>query len=272
MPLLFLNSRDGDATELSNNVISWDVKDPKFLTLGSYGVSLLNVEVPNSVYPINRFYCTLKYFETGGSSYTVTIAYGSYTGSSLATAVAVAMTATASAATYTGSYNSDTKKITITKNSGSFYWQAVDNDCYDEMGITTFATAAISQVSDAPVNLAGSNFIDVMCSEIPTDNVSVGSTGRVLARIPLDQNFGYIIYYQTPEALRIPVSMDSLSRLTFSLFDDRGNAWELPNNSHISFVMKIDPRAEPRATSGSLANPDYSSTGVNILENIKWKY
>lgn len=273
MPLLYLNSRDQNVVYDSNQNIEWTITDPRLNSLGPCTVTLVNMEVPNVVYPVNEYYNSVQFTESGGSTYTATVADGYYTGSALATALATAMTNTASSRTYTGSFSSTTYKITISVDSGTFMWVDVDNALYNDLGITEFAATNASQVSDAPVQLQGTNFIDVVCSELPSTNVTASDDSkRVLARIPIDQNFGNIIFFQPNVGQAIPVSIDGLSTLTIALYDDRGNPWSLPLNAHLSLCLSIEPQMDSRATTGTLANPDYSVSGADLYENISFRY
>lgn len=275
MPLLYLNSRDQNVVLDSNQNVQWSINDPRLQTLGSCTVSLVNLEIPNVVYPINEYYNKVKVYQDGVGSYTATVTPGFYTGSSLATALAAAMS-TASGVAYTGSFSTTTYKITITRSApNGFYWQEVSNNMYTELGVSNFGFAyeAVSQTGSYPVLLQGTNFIDLVCSELPTTNVSVGSAGqKVLARVPIDQTFGNIIFFQPSIGQAIPVSMSGLSSLTLSMYDDRGNPWILPPNAHISLCLSIEPIMDSNATSGTLANPDYSSTFGDIMEHVSYRY
>lgn len=272
MPLLYLNSRDQNVVLDSNQNVQWSINDPRLQTLGSSTVSLVNIELPNVVYPINAYYNTVKFLQTGTGSFTATVTPGYYTGSTLATALASAMS-TASGGTYTGSFSTTTYKITITRSTSTFQWESVSNNMYTELGIITFAAAAISQTGNAPVLLQGTNFVDLVCSELPTTSVSVGSAGqRVLARIPIDQSFGNIIFFQPNVGQAMPVSIDGVSSLTIGLYDDRGNPWILPANAHLSLCLSIEPIPDSSATSGTLANPDYSTTYGDIMEHVSYRY
>lgn len=273
MPLLYLNSRDQNVVLDSNQNVEWSITDPRLNTLGPSTVSIVNMEVPNVVYPINTYYNSVQFTESGGGTYTASVADGFYTGAALATALAAAMTATASSRTYTGSFNTTTYKITISVDSGTFMWVDVDDDMYTELGITSFAATSSSQVGDSPVLLQGTNFVDVVCSELPSTNVVAGeSTQRVLARIPINENFGNIIFFQPSVGQSIPVSIDGVSSLTIAMYDDRGNPWNLPPNAHYSLCLSIEPQQDSRATSGTLANPDYSVSGADLYENISFRY
>jgi hypothetical protein len=59
-------------------------------------------------------------FQVGVTQYNATIAPGSYTGTTLAAAVAAAMNATAAPPSFTAAYNSTTNRITISYSGGNF--------------------------------------------------------------------------------------------------------------------------------------------------------
>ena len=82
---------------------------------------------------------------------------------------------------------------------------------YEELGITAFAATASSQTSNVPVALQGSNFVDVVCNEIPVQSHSTSTSANVIARVPLDQNVGNVIFYNASSSIDQPAMVDSLS-------------------------------------------------------------
>ncbi len=269
--LILLSSRDATKPSTTNDDLSWAIPVPRANIMNGFQLDLLSCEFVNAVYPINRFYNSLSVLEdTGAATLTVTLTSSSYTGSSLATHIASILT-TASAATgnsntYTGSYDSATKKITISSDD-AFAWRAVSaNDAYEQIGVTTLTAAvAASVVGDVPINLSGSAYIDVY-SNFSNNNWSSSASAKVFARLPLAGDFGDFIALTFVEQEPIYVASPDLSRLQITLRDDRGNPWELPSTFHISFVFNLIPLPNPSDLPGSAGNSahniGYGSLGV----------
>ena len=116
--LLFLSTRDAinpktpnDATFILNGAIATNIDD--------YSLSVQSIEIPNLRYPINDFTNKVYFSENVGPVLTATLTNQNYTGSQLATELGVQMTVASTAPeTWTGTYNSQTKKITIVGASG----------------------------------------------------------------------------------------------------------------------------------------------------------
>lgn len=249
--LIFLNSRDSTSYSEENHEASWVINLPRLNNMMGFQLSLQNVEVPNVVYPINAYYNTVYWHEVSGAdSLSAALTANNYTGTQLATALATAMTtesaANGSTRTYSGSYDSQSKKLTLTVAGDTFYWEAgsdTDPYCYDEMGLQRSLmpkAAAASQVSDFPINVSGTQFVDVV-TNFSNHNFSTGTTGNILARVPMDLGFGNVVTKTLVDKEKLFISVSHIDEIRISLRDDRGNPWILPANAHISLTLRVDP-------------------------------
>lgn len=207
-----------------------------------FRVSLRSCEFPNTVYPINSYNNKLVVTPNSGSIvYLITLTEGSYTGSTLATHIATQIQAAAGGQTFTGTYDSDTKKITITSNA-NFAFVLCDNNIYEELGLgsSAFDTLQLTHTSAYPINISGTSYVDLV-SNLSSLSYSPGSSNHILARIPVDVSFGSIVFYQNSIPEELEITNHHIDVLTFSLITDKGVFFELPDNAHMSIVLSITP-------------------------------
>ena len=244
--LIFLSSRANRNTESYDAVYSLNV--PRLNHMQAYGLSLQNIEFPNVVYPINEYNNQFSFSESGGATITTTLTSNSYTGTQFVAALAAQMTAVSVAVrTYTGSYDSQTKKATITVGAGTFRFMpnaSTALSLYESLGmdesLLTTRTTAASQTSEYPINVSGSSYVDVV-TNLSTLNYSLDTTANVLVRIPLINAFGSMVFYEPSTDDRLAVDGQNLTELEVRLRDDHGNPWKLPSTAHLSITLKVTP-------------------------------
>lgn len=242
--LIFLNTRDGEGSDNFNTF--WPIQRPHLQNVGHYTISLKNIEFPNTVYPINRFNNIIT-FNEGGGDLTVTLPPNSYTGTQIAASLATLMSA--AGGTYTVTYDAQSKKLTFTETAGptAFYFVgSIANSGLSELGITTVgsASAATSQVSDVPINVSGTQYVDLV-TNLSSLNYSTSTNAHLLARIPVNVAFGEVVFYEPPVDLYLLMSSPDFISFSLVLRDDKNNSWELPSNSYLSMVMRLTPLIEP---------------------------
>ena len=241
--LLFLSSREQEGT-LSYDA-HWNIDDARLNGSNKpMVVSLDHFEVPNAVYPINATNNKVQFTTTDGT-YTATLTSQSYTGNQLATELKTQMDAAGSGGgtpiTFTVSYSSQTGKLTFAPSAGTVVFVTVTNDAYDSLGIdrTNFQAAASSISSDFPINVAGTQYIDLV-TNLSTLNHSSSSYASVLARVPMNVAWGEILYFMPASAQRIVTNAASLRDLRIQLRDDRGALWALPDNAFMSLTLRLE--------------------------------
>lgn len=224
----------------------WFVPELSLSDYVDYKMQLTEAIIPNSRYVIRtNVNDAIAWFEddtVGTADLSTTIAPGFYSGSTIATTIASAMTAESASSgltiTYSGTYDSTTKKVTITPPiPNTLYIKSVTNDMYTEVPFTVSTTLAPSQ-SSGIVNLAGTLYVDVACN-IGNQNVSTNSTRSIIARIPMGSPGGSIHYYQNESSFPIKITSDQFENLEIDLFDDEGNRFVLPSNTHCSYTLSF---------------------------------
>jgi len=204
----------------------------------NYSLSLESCSFPNSVYPINSNNNKIYFKENGGATLEATLQSNNYTGTEFATQIQTQLDA-AGANTYTVTYDSQSKKITITENAANtIQLVAGDNDVYDNIGFIVTSADANSITADNPVRLDGSLFIDII-TNIGTQNYSSSGRTNVLARIPLSGNFGNVIFYHDESETYLDLAEDDIGYIETRLLDDKGNTFDLPSNANVSYVLRL---------------------------------
>ena len=247
--LLFISSRSNRNEESYDS--SYSLKVPRLNHMQAYSLSLQNIEFANIVYPINEYNNRVSFSE-GGATISTMVPENAYSGTEMATALALVMT-TASALsgltqTYTGTYDIQSKKITITVGAGTFRFEPnspIDQfSLFESIGMDEFnlteKSQAASHTSEYPVNVSGSSYVDVI-TNLSTLNYSVDTTANVLVRIPLIFSFGQMVFYEPTTDDRLAIEGQNLTDLEIRLRDDHGNPWKLPRTAHLSITLKITP-------------------------------
>ncbi|MHA2276322.1 MAG: hypothetical protein ACXAC2_11165 [Candidatus Kariarchaeaceae archaeon] len=239
--LLLLDTRFGEDETPYNN--KFTINFPTLNTVGYYAVTLQTVEFPNTVYPINDLYNTIYISEDdGATSHAVVLPSRNYSGSSIAATLETLINVNVGlipelSGVYTVTYDINTKKLTFTCDV-NFQFNMGTNHVYDEIGIDTFDVDATTIISDYPVNISGTQYVDLI-SNLSTNNHKVGNSQHPLARIPVQQEFGTIVFYQPRYSDPQFVSAPMLDEIFIELRDMKGNFFMLPNNSHVSLTISV---------------------------------
>lgn len=230
--LLFLNTRNS-STNLTYNP-SWNLSNAvQFRNATAFSMAFVSAEFANTVYPINAYNNKLYFTDT--TTRTATVPVNNYTGTQLATELQTQMNAE-STTNYTVTFDSQSKKITITGDASFIITDGAYN-MNEELGIEYF-TAGTTMVGDNPINLSGTAFVDVLIN-VSTSNFHSGNYQNVLTRIPVNGNFGDVVYYQAPQIMEMMLYDGTLDNIYCQLRDDKGNLWTLPSNSHLSLTLKL---------------------------------
>lgn len=239
--LLFLDTRHSirpstpwDTEFNLNNAISANLDD--------YRMSIQSAEIPNLVYPVNRFNDQVYFTENAGPVITTSLTRKNYDGNELATVLATVMTAaTTVAETYTGTYDIYTKKITISAaGATAITFEDGASNSAEITGFTNFGQILIGGgVAENVVRIDGTEYIDIL-TNLNTSNYSSNGSSNVLFRVPMNTSFGTVVFQQNATTDFIFVSSSSMN--TFSIFirDAQGRPFELPPNANCSFVFKLE--------------------------------
>lgn len=231
--LLILSTRQSNG---DNYYGSWTIQNPQLNNLYGYKIALKNASFPNSVYPINSYNNKIS-FNDGGGLVTITLDQRNYNGSEMAVFLSAAMTA-AGSTVHTVTYDSDFKKLVWAALAGTTTFSAVNNNAYEELGISTSFTYTTATYSTNPVNLGGTSYVDIV-TDLANENYATGSTNDILCRVPMNASFGEYVSYEPSIEDIISPSGVSLGTIRFQLRDDKGNLFQLPDNAHMSLVFKL---------------------------------
>ena len=238
--LLFLDTRDSNNPDTPSST-NWEINLPSMNNVRGFNIALQNIEIPNTVYPINSKNNKIYFAENGGETLTAALTENSYTGSTFATEIQTQLNA-AGTLVYTVTWDNDAKKLTISVPLPDvFEFISGGQNAYEEMGFDdSLFTQGSSFTSDAPINISGSQYIDVI-TNFSTGNHSVGTTSNVLVRVPLNVSFGNIIYYEPSTDDPLFVTESNLDEVFITMRDSKGNGWDLPFNANVSLTLKIIP-------------------------------
>lgn len=201
--------------------------------------TLVNLAGPFPSYS-NKFYV-----DGNGTTYTVTLDDGAYSGDDLANALEDGLNALASTSTWTVDFDQVTYKITITlvADGGEAPWTIVsgDDSAYDQLGITSTLPIAITTTvtSDTVVRLDGAEYIDVLCDAQSTlGNYVDMPRYNILARIPLVAEYGAIIHYEPPIEALMPITQPITSlKITIRLVKPDGQLMTLPQTCPVRYHL-----------------------------------
>lgn len=242
---VYLNTKE--STNLFNN----NPCDANFLlqqnlsdNVEYYQVSLNSMSFPNVVEPFrNGSNNKIDFCENLNIAqvFTCNITQGGYDGSGLASEIQTRMNAVVGKANiYSVSYNSGSKKITISTNGGSFSLRSTST-CLYELGFTIGQNTAFntSWTGTNLVSLSGLRFVDVMVS-FGTGSYSSNNRGNILNRIYMEYPYGSINSYRKyVDSDYCVVSAEDLQFLELRIFDDNGRLVVLPSNQFITYDLII---------------------------------
>lgn len=202
------------------------------------GYKLKYAIISEAFYVINENNNNLQFMEqaTDGTTRTAAIAYGDYTLSTLATALADSMT-TAGTQTYTVAYNTSSNILTITA-AANFKILASSSMSY-ELGIGSDSSYGLTNYS-GNVDLSGPKMIYIVSPEISSSCSVVGWNANCLSTIPLSGGSGNITYYENTSN-EFFTNEQTLSSISFQLFDDKKRAISLNGKDYtlcIGFLVE----------------------------------
>lgn len=174
------------------------------------GVKVLSASIPFVFYPISSANNTFTYTE-GATPYTITIAPGNYTGTTLASALQTAIQVRS--AGFTVSYSTTTLLMTFTHNTAtawSIYFPTRDS-LYSFMGFkpqTLYSASGIGSVIVSPyvARASGPDYLYLNSRKLGpfinfnlSDNSATGGDFPGLCRIPINASYGSTIIYEDPD-------------------------------------------------------------------------
>lgn len=203
-------------------------------------VQLADASFANLVYPINSSNQTLVVEENGASStITLTITSQDYTGDEFATELQSILNAgTAEGTTYTVSFDSQTKKITISTDGNDFRITSAST-CLFEIGLyTEMSSASTNFTMPYTVRLDGTEYVDIV-SNLKVNNINASGRSTTLARVYLDSSYGSLVFWENETNDNLPFFGSDFSAIEMRLIDSKGNLYALPPNAPVSYTLKL---------------------------------
>jgi hypothetical protein len=245
---IYLNTDDAAAGSTPSNA-TFIIPQLTGSNLVRYSISVDSVQFANTSYPISADRSNnVLYFQENndtGTTYSGTLTTQNYNGTTFASEIqSILNTNTGNAYTYTVSYDSSTKKLTISEAGNNPFLllgsSGGADSVYREVGWldsdSTFKVAATELAF--PIDISGSKYVDLF-SSLSCNNVSTSSTGNVLMRIPLTASFGDLQFFSNNVMDRISLNSDTFSNFRFQLRDDRGYEFILSDYSPVSYSIKF---------------------------------
>jgi hypothetical protein len=236
---LNVDSRDGTGTTTNFSITINSAINVREL-------SLLEAEIPVTWYNVNS--SNNKFDFNDGVARTVTITPSNYTATTLASALQTGLNASGTGLTFTVTYSTATYKFTVAATGGFSMPFATGTNHTTSICLVLGFTAtdhgsAASQVSDNAADLIGEPYIYLKCTSITGVNEGILSSNSndtgVLARIPVNVNFGDVILYTAPkEHPTLIFNGTNITSLSFSL-TYRNNSVIDNNGMKISFKLGI---------------------------------
>lgn len=204
-------------------------------------VRLKDISIPLTNTPINRFNNILTLAEDNGvSPFSVDIPPGAYTGSEIATQLQTLLNISSpNLRTYTVSYITSTKKISISINSGNFKifpCRAQRPLGFPDSQVLGTMVYTSTQTGAHVVRLDGSNYV-FLTSSLGTRNISSNGRYDILARIPITQNFGSVQVYENNSDGFLDIGARDIDSIFFRLIDSQDNPYEIDNE--VSFTLQF---------------------------------
>jgi len=234
---IYLNSKEATYTTDNPAEFTATLNNTSFYSQNTY-ISLHQVSFINSEYPINSKNNTLIFEENGNTpDLTATITAGSYTITEFQTVLKDALE-TAGLNTYSITYNSNTKKLTI--DAGANTLRIVGGSILEYIGFEASSSFASSITGSHNINLSGTTYYDVVLS-LPFGCLKSGNYyGNIAGRIPVQNSYGDLVVGIFDHEKGIPLSTENLDEIRVEIFDDRGQRAELSKNTVVSIVLKVD--------------------------------
>jgi hypothetical protein len=145
--------------------------------------------------------------------------------------------------TFTITYSAVTQKYTISAGVLPNVVQFVDGtyNPYSVIGLdlNVHKSAVNNLVCSSQVNLAGTQFIDVICNSIPNSNIKSGTSYPLLWRIPVNVPTGSVIYWEDYNNRYMKVSPYQLDNLSITILDDQGSPYDLDALHPLTIVIRL---------------------------------
>lgn len=272
--IVFINSSDKSvAYDNTGSVFSYQLESPIIApTSQDCLVSLYSCVVPYSFYNIRENVNDRIPFRlvANDNLNSVKIPKGNYTITTLANAIKVLLDGISAGITYTITYNRTTMKYTYIANDDVIYFDfsAFIDTAHIEMGFNqneiTIDTGITTLESTNVPDINGNTHQIQIRTNLSTtgciDSISK-SYSTILGTIPIDVNFGGVIFSNPSQVHKIKITSKNIQTITIRITDDRGRPINL-NGLNFTCAIMID------FIDGTLS--DYTQESRRIVENTKF--
>jgi hypothetical protein len=233
MSYIFINSKDRIQGTPNDFVVQLDATFHK----QSYSPIVSQVIIKNMEYPVNTKNNKVYFYENKIDTLLIaTIPVGNYSITEFIT-ILKAQLELVGANTYTITYNSNLSFITI--SAGSDTIKLGNGSINRILGMVNTTTFTTSLTSIYPINLAGTDYVDVF-TNFDNNNYKSGKVpfGRPVIRIPINVQFGSLIVWENRFDNNVK-SITSSREIRITLIDDNDEYLTLPDNAEVSIKFFI---------------------------------
>jgi hypothetical protein len=197
-------------------------------------ISVVDVQIPASMYNIDGVNNTLQYILNGVSQDPLVIPQGNYNVMTLKDYLNANLTG------FTVTYDDTLNGFTFS-GSASFQFQATST-CFNVLGLSSknHDSSVNKLTSDIPIDLAGLGAIYIM-SDLLTRNMDTrsGTLSHCICKVPvLASNFGIITYINYTN-FKSTVTTRNLQQFHLTLEDENRNVIDL-NGHHWQITLQVD--------------------------------
>jgi hypothetical protein len=236
MALIFINSSDSRFQTEDNN-FEIELNSSDVFAFENSSLSVESIIFPNLALPVNQYCNTIIFQENNVNvNLTATIPNGYYSVTQFSTALKTALEV-AGAGVFSCIISPTTNQLQI---SSTVVFKLVGGTALLRVcGFDPTASFALNATGASPVNLSGTNYVDIVIDNFVTKSTKSGrNIGDIFARIPVNKSYGNLIQWQNGTDDNIQVS-SSFSSLKFTLWDEFTQPYLLPKNASFSIVLKV---------------------------------
>jgi len=242
----YLLVRSEDRSSSSSSSSNFQIIIPQGLKQVK-SVELIWASIPFQFYNIRSGVNDSIKITEGAADATGTLTPSSYTESELATHVASILTSISPGGqTYSGSFSSTTRKITITRTAGTNNFGidfTISNTCYKELGFNAVNLSQATSQTGVYVPSLVPESISIQIKEFPTPFLKTSNheTATFIIPLPFGVSRGSTIEYKAEEYFKqiVEVHNNNITILHIVLLDEDGKELSF-NGADWSFLLKIN--------------------------------
>lgn len=207
----------------------------------SAGVRLKTISFANTALPINQFNNVLRVGEDNGANiFSVTIPPGNYTASEIETTLKSlledASVTSGNSLTYTVEVVSTTKRLSISVSSLDVAVLSCTAQPVLGFADSDLGAYSLTTVGSKTVRLDPPDYL-LLCSSLPTHNLSTSGRRDVLAMVPITVPFGSVETYEPPSSSFLAMNTGEIDSVNFQLLTPNLDPYLLTDN--VTIVLEL---------------------------------